>query len=251
MPTSARLPDGASCLPYCFPDVSLQEKYQSPGDLPAELPIFPLGGALLLPRAQLPLNIFEPRYLQMFDDAMRGHRIIGMVQPDSAEGIKAQDNAKAKPSVYAVGCAGRITSFAETEDNRFLITLTGLCRFALAGEIERDTPYRICDADFRRFAGDLVPGQGECDVDREAVLTAFRNFLEANSMEADWDEVDETPTELLVNTLCVLSPYEAAEKQAMLEAGTLRLRAETLIALTEMVLAGHGAGGRFGGTKLQ
>ncbi len=231
--------------------LSIQDTYKSPADLPSELPIFPLGGALLLPRAHLPLNIFEPRYLKMVDDAMRTHRLIGMVQPDSAAGIKMQGQPDTKPSVYGVGCAGRITSFSETDDNRFLITLSGISRFHVTGEIESDEPYRICRADFASFADDLKPGLGEEDVDRDALLEAFQKFLDANSMEADWEEVVETPTELLVNTLCILSPYDAAEKQAMLEAETLKTRAETLITLTEMVLAGNGAGQKLGASRLQ
>ena len=231
--------------------MSIQDTYKSPADLPAELPIFPLGGALLLPRAHLPLNIFEPRYLKMIDDAMRGDRLIGMVQPDSAAGIKVQGEAHSKPAVYGTGCAGRITSFSETDDNRFLITLTGISRFLISGEIDSGEPYRICQANFAAFADDLKPGLGEDDVDREALLEAFRKFLDANSMEADWEEVGETPTELLVNTLCILSPYDAAEKQAMLEAGTLKDRADTLITLTEMVLAGNSAGQKLGASRLQ
>ncbi|MEM7426411.1 MAG: LON peptidase substrate-binding domain-containing protein [Pseudomonadota bacterium] len=231
--------------------MSIKDKYKSPADLPAKLPIFPLGGALLLPRAHLPLNIFEPRYLKMIDDAMRSHRLIGMVQPDSADGIKTQGNTDARPSVYGVGCAGRITTFSETEDNRFLITLSGVSRFQVAGEIETEEPYRICEVDFAPFADDFKPGLGENDVDRDALLDAFRKFLDANKMEADWEEVSETPTELLVNTLCILSPYDAAEKQAMLEAESLKSRAETLITLTEMVLAGNRAGQKLGATRLQ
>ncbi|NNF80301.1 MAG: peptidase S16 [Rhizobiales bacterium] len=231
--------------------MNLHETYRSTADLPKQVPIFPLAGALLLPRAHLPLNIFEPRYLQMIDDAMRGDRIIAMVQPNTAEGIKAQGDADVKPSVYRIGCAGRITSFSETGDNRFLISLTGVCRLHLGVELEKQTPYRICKADFDAFASDLAPGQGEDEVDREALLAAFRKFLDANGMEADWDEVQQTPTEVLVNTLCVLSPYDAADKQAMLEAGTLKARCETLIALTEMVLASGGPARRTGGPTLQ
>ena len=227
--------------------MSLTETYRSTDDLPKQVPIFPLAGALLLPRAHLPLNIFEPRYLQMVDDAMRGDRIIAMVQPNTAEGIQAQGDANVKPSIYRTGCAGRITSFSETGDNRFLISLTGICRLHLGMEVEKQTPYRICKADFNSFADDLSPGRGEEEVDREALLVAFRKFLDANGMQADWDEVNETPTEVLVNTLCVLSPYDAADKQAMLEAGTLKARCETLIALTEMVLASHGPSRRAGG----
>lgn len=225
----------------------MQETYRCTDDLPKQVPIFPLAGALLLPRAHLPLNIFEPRYLQMIDDAMRGDRIIAMVQPNTAEGIQAQGDANVKPSLYRTACAGRITSFSETGDNRFLISLTGICRLHLGVELEKQTPYRICQANFEAFADDLSPGRGEEEVDRDALLVAFRKFLDANGMQADWDEVNETPTEVLVNTLCVLSPYDAADKQAMLEAGTLKARCDTLIALTEMVLASHGPSRGTGG----
>lgn len=248
---SARLPGAGNCRRSCSPRVNLQETYRSPADLPRQVPIFPLAGALLLPRAHLPLNIFEPRYLEMIDDAMRGDRIIAMVQPNTPEGIKAQDDAAVKPSIYRTGCAGRITSFSETEDNRFLISLTGICRVHLGAELEKPTPYRVCQADFERFADDLSPGSGEDDVDRGALLVAFRKFLDANNMQADWDEVKQTSTEVLVNSLCVLSPYDAADKQAMLEATTLKARSETLIALTEMVLASHGPSRRTGGPTLQ
>ncbi len=231
--------------------MNLQETYRTLTDLPKQVPIFPLAGALLLPRAHLPLNIFEPRYLEMIDDAMRGDRIIAMVQPNTAEGVQAQGDADVKPSVYRTGCAGRITSFSETGDNRFLISLTGVCRLRLGAELEKQTPYRLCKAEFEPFEDDLTPGCGEEDVDREALLAAFRKFLDANSMQADWDEVEQTSTEILVNTLCVLSPYDAADKQAMLEAKTLKARCETLIALTEMVLASHGPARRTGGPTLQ
>lgn len=251
MLTSVRSRGAANCHQFCSPSVNLHETYRSPADLPRQVPIFPLAGALLLPRAHLPLNIFEPRYLEMIDDAMRGDRIIAMVQPNTTEAIKAQADAAAKPSFYRTGCAGRITSFSETSDNRFLISLTGICRVHLGAELEKPKPYRVCQADFEKFASDLEPGTGEAEVDREALLVAFRKFLEANNMQADWDEVEQTSTEVLVNSLCVLSPYDAADKQAMLEAATLKTRSETLIALTEMVLASHGPQQRTGGPTLQ
>ncbi|MEM8648883.1 MAG: LON peptidase substrate-binding domain-containing protein [Pseudomonadota bacterium] len=178
---------------------------------------------------------------------MLGERIIAKVQTNTSEVNKAKGDANVKPSIYRTACAGRITSFSETGDNRFLISLTGICRLHLGTELEKQTPYRICKADFQAFADDLSPGRGEDEVDRDALLVAFRKFLDANGMQADWDEVDETPTEVLVNTLCVLSPYDAADKQAMLEAGSLKARCETLIALTEMVLASHGPSRRTGG----
>lgn len=216
------------------------EKYAKPGDLPQKIPVFPLTGALLLPRAQLPLNIFEPRYLQMIDDAMSSDRLIGMVQPAGEEAEKAEGNPAEKPPVYPVGCAGRITSYAETPDGRMLITLSGVSRFRISEEMAAVTPYRIFEVDFAAFEGDLEIGKGENAVDREALMTAFRKYLEANRMDANWEEVESATTEALVNTLCVISPYAASEKQAMLEANTLSERARILITLTEMALASGG-----------
>lgn len=213
------------------------EKYRAVSDLPIKIPVFPLAGALLLPRAQLPLNIFEPRYLQMVDDAMSADRLIGMAQPVGEDGATASEDPGAKPSFYPVGCAGRITSYTDTPDGRVLITLTGVCRFKVRRELDAVTPYRICEADFAAYRSDLVVGQGENSVDREALLKTFRKYLEANRMDADWDEVENATTEALVNTLCVISPYAGPEKQAMLEAETLSERTDILIALTEMALA--------------
>ncbi|MGI9484088.1 MAG: LON peptidase substrate-binding domain-containing protein [Hyphomicrobiales bacterium] len=213
------------------------EKYTTPGDLPKKLPVFPLTGALLLPRAQLPLNIFEPRYLQMVNDAMSGERLIGMVQPAGAEAEYAEGNPEERPPVYPIGCAGRIISYAETPDGRILITLAGVSRFRIKDELSQGEPYRVCDVDFLEFESDLEIGMGENAVDRDALMSAFRKYLDANRMDANWKEVESATTEALVNTLCVISPYAASEKQAMLEANTLSERAKILIALTEMALA--------------
>jgi hypothetical protein len=206
------------------------DRYRTPSDLPRRIPVFPLAGALLLPRTELPLNIFEPRYLQMVTDAMSGSRIIGMLQPASEEAAVA-------PALYAVGCAGRITAYAETSDGRFLITLTGVCRFRIADEVSCPTPYRQVEASYEPFADDLRPGHGEGDVDRTLLLKAFGAYLRAKNLKADWKEVSSTPTEALVNSLAVISPYPPQEKQALLEATDLKTRAEVLIALTEMALA--------------
>ena len=215
--------------------MTLLVDYTSTQDLPGQIPVFPLSGALLLPRAQLPLNIFEPRYVRMVSDALSGERLIGMVQPDKdKERIDAND----KPSVYQTGCAGRITSYTETPDGRILLSLTGVCRFQILNELTTVTPYRVCQVDFDSFANDLDIGRGENTVDREKLVETFRKYLTANRMDADWDEVNNATTEALVNTLCVISPFAAAEKQALLEAESLSKRAETLIVLTEMALAG-------------
>jgi Lon protease-like protein len=212
--------------------------YRGPQDLPREIPVFPLAGALLLPRGQLPLNIFEPRYLAMVDDAMKGVRIIGMIQPDDAK-VAAESN----PALYQIGCAGRITQLGETGDGRYLLTLTGIARFQVIEEIPAPTPYRRCRVDFHPFAGDFMPNRGEESVDREALLRTLADYLTANRIEADWEGVREASTEALVNGLAMMSPYGAKEKQALLEAPDLRSRAELLIAVTEIALAERGKGG--------
>ena len=211
--------------------MSFLESYKSPADLPQRLPVFPLPGALLLPRADLPLNIFEPRYLEMVSDAMSGNRLIGMIQP--AAGAERDD----RPSLMNIGCAGRITAYAETGDSRILVTLTGVSRFAVVEELDCDTGYRQIVADFHPFGVDLVQDLGATEVNRPALLKAFRDYLNANDMNADWDQVDAASTEVLVNTLSLLAPYPSKEKQALLEAPDLKTRADVLVALTEMALA--------------
>jgi hypothetical protein len=211
------------------------KRYHTIADLPAVIPVFPLTGSLLLPRADLPLNIFEPRYLQMFSDAMAGEKIIGMIQP------KAETDEKL-PALSHIGCAGRITSYSETQDGRLLISLTGVCRFAVQRELPSTMAYRQVEAAYWDFAGDLVADDGNRSVNRDAVVRAFRQYLEANNMTANWDEVERVPVEALVNSLSQLAPYPALEKQALLEAPDLKTRAEMLIALTELALEKSGAG---------
>jgi len=201
--------------------------------LPPVIPVFPLPGALLLPRAQLPLNIFEPRYLAMVDDALVRPRIIGMIQPDETKGS----------ALYATGCAGRITQFGETGDGRYLITLTGISRFHVVEELPVTTLYRQCRVDFAPFARDFTPNEGADAVDREALLKILSRYLSANKIEADWSDIRQSPTEALVNGLSMLSPYGVKEKQALLEAPDLKSRAEVLIAVTEITLAKDGGGG--------
>jgi uncharacterized protein len=206
------------------------KRYHTIAELPVVLPIFPLGGALLLPRAELPLNIFEDRYLQMFDAALSSHRMIGMIQP-------ASDTSSKSPGLLRVGCAGRITSYSETNDNRLLIGLTGICRFEVTSEKKVKTPWRQCNVSYDGFAADLVMDKEVRTVNRLALVTAFRQYLEANNMTANWDEVEKVSTENLVNTLSQMAPYPAAEKQALLEAPDLKTRADMLIALTELAMA--------------
>src|SRR5438876_4842708 len=158
----------------------INAEYRGPGELPEIIPVFPLPGALLLPRGQMPLNIFEPRYLAMIDDALRGHRLIGMIQPDAAN-----PGPENKPNLYKVGCVGRITQFAETGDGRYLLQLTGVARFRIVGELTVATAYRQCRVDFTPFVDDFTARKGEEQVDRKAVLAALTAFLKANNLKAD------------------------------------------------------------------
>ena len=212
--------------------------YRAADDLPAVIPVFPLAAALLLPRSEMPLNIFEPRYLAMVDTALAGDRVIGMVQPDAA--VPAGESG---PGLFAVGCAGRLTSFAETGDGRYLVTLTGISRFRILEEVAAETPFRQCRVTAGPFADDLAGCMGEAAVDRTSVLRTFRAYLAAHDLDADWTSVDRASNETLVNTLAMMAPFGVAEKQALLEAPDLRARAETLVALTEMTLGHEGAAG--------
>jgi Lon protease-like protein len=205
--------------------------YRVVTDIPSAIPVFPLSGALLLPGGRMPLNIFEPRYIQMVDEVIGADRLIGMIQP-ALDGGTREDG---EPKLCEVGCVGRLTSFAETSDGRYLISLNGVCRFRIAEELEVTTPFRQCR--IMPFAADLGEDQGGGDVDRAALLRAFRQYIEANDLEADWEGVSRADNATLVNALSMMAPYGPAEKQALLEAPDLRMRAETLIAITEMVLA--------------
>jgi Lon protease-like protein len=211
----------------------MNAQYRGPIDLPEVIPVFPLPGALLLPRGQMPLNIFEPRYLAMVDDALRdGHRLIGMIQPDVAHDVSPD-----KPALYKIGCVGRITQLAESGDGRYLLELTGVARFRVEQELPVATLYRQCRVTYAPFADDFVARKGEDAVDRAALLVALREFLDANNLNADWEGIDKAPNEALVNALSMMSPYGAAEKQALLEAPDLKTRAEILVAITEIELA--------------
>lgn len=205
--------------------------YRKSKDLPEVVPIFPLSAALLLPGGRMPLNIFEPRYLEMIDESIGGWRLIGMVQPR----LDGAQRADGEPELCEVGCLGRITSFAETGDGRYLIALQGVARFRIVEEIRGEHPFRVCR--IVCFAADLDEDGGADEVDRKALLKTFRDYLEANGLEADWDSIARAENAALVNALSMMSPYGASEKQALLEAPDLRTRAETLIAITEMALA--------------
>jgi len=218
--------------------------YKGPEDLPGVIAIFPLPGALLLPRGQMPLNIFEPRYLAMVDDVMRaGTRLIGMIQPDPAHAGPDPN----KPHLFSVGCVGRITQLAESGDSRYLIQLTGISRFRVEQELAIGTPYRQCRVTYAPFIADFTARKGENEVDRKTLLRTLAEFLRVNDLKADWQGIENAPNEALVNALAMMSPYGAAEKQALLEAPDLKTRAEILVAVTEIELAK----GESGETPLQ
>lgn len=195
--------------------------------LPSRFPIFPLRGALLLPGGNLPLNIFEPRYLQMVRDAMQTDQVIGMIQP------KSEGEKEGPPELYRTGCAGRITNFAETEDGRFLITLTGVCRFDVAEELEVPTLYRQVVGDFGRWRQDLHPVAPPDDL-KVALLPALRTYFDRHGIEADWGAIEAAPLAGLVTSLCMICPFQPEEKQALLEAADLASQTRLLVALMQM-----------------
>jgi len=203
-------------------------RYRGLHDLPATLAVFPLPAALLLPRGRLPLNVFEPRYLTMVDAAMGGTRLIGMVQP-----LPGLEQAE-RPPLCEVGCVGRITSYAETDDGRYLITLTGLARFRVGSERDATTPYRQIAADFAPYAGDLVIADADPTVDRTRLAAALKAFIKARNLKADLGSIEEAPAEPLINTLAMICPFPPAEKQALLEAPDLAARAKLLLAFLEL-----------------
>ncbi|MDB4246987.1 LON peptidase substrate-binding domain-containing protein [Hyphomicrobiales bacterium] len=199
-------------------------------ELPPKLSVFPLPGALLLPRTQLPLNIFEPRYLEMVDDALSNNRLIAMIQTQSEK----------KDQLFKVGCVGKIVSYTELTNNRMLVTLSGVCRFFVKQELEVVTPYRQFQVSYKEFSNDLLKGFDEENVNREKLQICLKKYLDYNNLDVDWESIKNSPTELLVNSLCLLSPYRPEEKQALLEAKTLSERNEILIAMTEMSMSSEG-----------
>jgi hypothetical protein len=219
-------------------------QYQRPQDLPQSLPLFPLRGTILLPRAILPLNIFEPRYLAMLDDTLSGSRLIGIIQPARAGAtIEAESPHGKSAPLRSVGCAGRISTYQELDDGRLAISLTGICRFDVMSEAMSPTDYRVASVSYDRFALDLTEGLGENDVDRAGLLRVLRTYLEQNRLDTDWVAIEQASSESLVNALSIMAPYGAEEKQALLEARDLKSRAEVLVALAEMEIAASGGSG--------
>ena len=204
--------------------------YRKAVDLPQAIPVFPLDGALLLPGGQLPLNIFEPRYLNMIDDAMAGDRLIGMVQTRGGD--------PERPTLATIGCVGKITSFAETPDGRYMITLTGVSRFEVGDELPGGAPYRQVRARFAPFEDDLREHEIPPTLDRPRFLKALGRYLDQRGLGIDWDTAQQAPADALVNSLSMGLPFDPAEKQALLEAVTIADRAEALVALLEIDSAG-------------
>ncbi|MCA3438031.1 MAG: LON peptidase substrate-binding domain-containing protein [Rhodobacter sp.] len=199
-------------------------------ELPDTIPVFPLPGALLLPRARLPLHIFEPRYLQMVDDALKTrHRLIGMIQPREVP-------AAAEKRLHAIGCAGRLTGFSETEDGRYMITLSGLSRFRVLQEVQGFAPYRRCQVDWAPFARDLGGAENDAGFRRAEFMAGLKRYFEAMELSTDWGSLKGADEELLINSLSMLCPFAPEDKQALLEAPSLTTRRETLVTLIEFAL---------------
>ncbi len=200
-------------------------------DLPDTIPVFPLPGALLLPRSRLPLHLFEPRYLAMLDDVLKtSNRLIGMVQPYDAPGASGK--------LHSIGCAGKLTAFSETEDGRYMITLSGASRFRIVEEVEGFTPYRRCKVNWQGFERDLGAVEKDPHFDRPAFMDALNRFFEDRGLSTDWDSLGDAEDELLINSLSMLCPFDPEDKQALLEAPSLATRRETLTTLIEFALRG-------------
>lgn len=205
----------------------------SVADLPRSVPVFPLSGALLLPFAQRPLNVFEPRYVEMVDAALAGDRLIGLIQPEDT----SEESPRGRAPLQRIGCLGRLTHWEENGEGRYFIILEGIARFELVAELTVMTPYRQCIVDAGRFASDFDRSFGEAEVDRTRFLKMMRDYAEFGNFDLNWKEIERTGTADLVNFCCMVSPYGAAEKQLLLEAGSLNDRAEALIAMAEVEMA--------------
>jgi len=210
--------------------------YESLDELPRAIPIFPLSRVIMLPRARLPLNIFEPRYLAMVDAALSGERIIGMIQPRVSE-YEAE-----RPELFDVGCAGRLSQFSETGDGRYLISLTGICRFHVARALSATTPYRQVEADWAGFESDLNPDTSELPFERESLIDSLRTYFSKFGQQVDLAAMQAAPAEALIGSLAAICPFSAEEKQALLEAKDLKARAEILTGLIEMAIVADTSG---------
>jgi len=211
--------------------MKLNRTYADPAEMPASIPLFPLEGALLLPRRPIQLTVFEPRYLAMLDDALSGERLVGIIQPAGPE------STPAAPELFPLGCAGRIVQYAEIGDGRCFLTLMGVARFRLVEEMQYATPYRVAHVDYAPFAEDFKQGAGEDAVDRDMLLATLRRFAEVNDVKVVWSDIKKASNEALVNGLSMMSPCGPREKQALLEAPDLKSRAEMLVAITTIELA--------------
>ena len=215
--------------------MKINRVYRAAAEMPATIPLFPLAGAVLLPRRPLQLTVFEPRYLAMLDDALTGERLIGVIQPAAGE-----EAVEPLPELCHVGGAGRIVQYAEIGDGRCFLTLMGVARFGLGEETPALTPYRIAKADYSAFSLDFREGVGEDAVDRDSLIAALRKFAETNDVKIDWGDIKKASNEALVNGLSMMSPYGPKEKQALLEASDLKARAEMLVAIAMMDMARGG-----------
>ena len=204
--------------------------------LPDRIPVFPLSGVLLLPGGRLPLNIFEPRYLEMIADAMADAKLVGMIQPEDP------DDRAHEPSIYQTGCVGHISSFKETDDGRYVIVLTGLARFRIERELDVATGYRQVIPDWQAFSGDLDE-EDDSGVDRERLMPALHAYLNQSGIEIDWSTIETAPSAVIVNQLSMICPFQPSEKQALLEAWDLNERSRVMTALVEMALLAHRSGG--------
>lgn len=213
------------------------DEYRQPADMPTCIPVFPLRGAILLPRARLPLNVFEPRYLDMLDFVLSNERIIGIIQPADTPPDSPESPTDDHAPLKSIGCAGRVTAYQELDDGRLLISLAGICRFETQDETTAKTPFRTFNVSYQRFAHDFRVGAGEAAVDRDTLLRVLKNYLEAHQLDTDWSAIANAPTELLINSLSIISPFGPEEKQALLEANDLKARAAALAALAEMDIA--------------
>lgn len=226
--------------------MGITDRYRKAEQLPPVLPVFPLKGCILLPRATLPLSIFEPRYLAMVDEVLAGNRLMGIIQPQNT-GDDDEESPEGKDvPLRQTGCAGRLTSFSETDDGRVLISLTGVARFDIVREEPSRHPYRLCRVSYASYDKDFVRGHGQEAVDWPRLLSVLKEYLEARQLSADWQSIERSPAEMLVNTLAMISPYGPEEKQALLEAPDLKRRSEVLMTLAQMELAtpedGSGSG---------